>query len=86
MDVDHWRQQIDELDEQILKLLNARARCALEIGRIKKVDNIPVHDPEREKRIMKKLRDTNPGPLTHDGVQRVFERIIDESRRLEKEL
>lgn len=86
MDIDHWRQQIDELDEKILKLLNKRAQCALEIGKIKKAGHIPVHDPEREKNIMKKLRETNPGPLTHDGVQRVFERIIDESRRLEKEL
>ena len=86
MDIDGWREQIDELDLQMLDLLNKRAAAALEIGKIKKVLNIPVYDPERERRIMTRLTEANQGPLKPDGVRRVFERIIDESRRLEKDL
>jgi chorismate mutase-like protein len=86
MEIADWRIQIDEIDEQILQLLNRRAVCALGIGEIKKQTNMRIHDPEREKSIMKRLTALNDGPLTNDGVRRVFERIIDESRKLEKDL
>ena len=57
---------------------------ALRIGEIKKELGIPVYDPEREKRIFEAMTEANPGPLEDDAITRLFERVIDESRRLER--
>ncbi len=84
-DIDHWRERIDEVDLQLLQLLNQRAHYALEIGEIKHQQNLPIYMPEREKRIYANLERSNRGPLSNAAVRRLFERIIDESRRLEKE-
>ncbi len=84
MDIDGWRLKIDEIDSQILRLLNERAQFSVNIGHIKERGNLPIHSPEREKAIIQRVQKENGGPLTGDGVRRVFERIIDESRRLEK--
>lgn len=85
MHIDDWRSRIDELDLKILELLNARARCSLEIGKIKHRLQLPIYMPERERGIYARLEQANRGPLTGEAVRRLFERIIDESRRLEKE-
>lgn len=84
-DIDHWRERIDEVDLQLLRLLNERARYALEIGEIKHQKNLPIYMPEREKWIYENIARCNQGPLSNAAVRRLFERIIDESRRLEKE-
>ena len=84
-DIDHWRERIDDVDAQILALLNQRARYVLEIGKIKLALHLPVYMPEREKWIYDNVERTNHGPLSNAAVRRLFERIIDESRRLEKE-
>lgn len=86
MGIDHWRKKIDEVDEQLLQLLNLRARYTLEIGKIKKAKNLPIYDPERERQIFKRLETLNQGPLSNKAVVRLFERIIDESRHLEKDV
>lgn len=85
MDIEDWRGKIDEIDQQILELLNERARCSIEIGNLKQERHLPIHSPDREKAIVCRLVDQNGGPLSGEGVRRVFERIIDESRRLEKD-
>ncbi|HTV00846.1 MAG TPA: chorismate mutase [Luteitalea sp.] len=78
------REQIDALDEQIVALLNQRAACALEIGEIKRSINMAIYQPGREKDVLDHVRRVNPGPLDGDAVMRLFERIIDEARRLER--
>ena len=83
--LDAWRKRIDLIDDQLMRLLNSRSACAVEIGRIKKALGLPVYSPEREARILERVMRENPGPLDHGAVRRVFERIIDESRRLERE-
>jgi chorismate mutase len=85
MDIDDWRERIDAVDLQILELLNERARFSVEIGKIKHRLNLPIYVPERERLIYERLEEANSGPLTCAAVRRLFERIIDESRRLEKE-
>ncbi len=85
MDIENWRRKIDQVDLEILRLLNKRAQFTIEIGNIKKQRLLPFHSPEREKLIIQRILKENPGPLGSDGVRRVFERIIDESRKLEKE-
>jgi len=86
MDIEDLREKIDEVDTQILELLNKRSEFSIKIGEIKTDKGMPIHSPEREKIIMKKMRQENPGPLNDDGVLRIFERIIDESRKLEKDI
>ena len=82
--IERWRRRIDELDASILELLNQRSRCALEIGSAKGRLGLPVYDPEREAGILRRVVSGNTGPLGEDAVRRVFERILDESRRLER--
>ena len=78
------RQKIDALDEQLVQLLNARAACALEIGSVKKTAGLPVYQPSRETEVLRHVQSINPGPLDDAAVRRLFERIIDEARRLER--
>ncbi|MXY24601.1 MAG: chorismate mutase [Acidobacteria bacterium] len=82
--LDAFRGQIDRLDAEIVRLLNARATCANEIGWLKGRVGMEIYDPAREKAVLQHVRQTNPGPLDGDAVARVFERIIDESRRMER--
>ncbi len=82
--VSDLRRRIDQIDDQLMKLLNSRSACAVEIGRIKRQIGMPVYQPEREKWILDRAERNNPGPLDSGAVRRVFERVIDESRRLER--
>jgi len=84
-DISHWRERIDETDEQLLHLLNKRAGYTLEIGKIKHGSGLAVYDPGREQFIFNRLEEKNGGPLSGQAVRRLFERIIDESRNLEKD-
>ena len=77
------RVQMDELDTSLVSLLNQRATCAREIGTLKGTVGLEVYQPEREIEVLKHVRSKNPGPLGADAITRVFERIIDETRRLE---
>jgi chorismate mutase len=79
-----FREEIDRLDSELLSIFNRRATLALQIGRIKKKLQLPVYDPSREKRIFERMKGDNPGPLDDGAVVRLFERVIDESRRLER--
>lgn len=79
-----FRGRIDRLDEELVRLLNARATCANEIGWLKGRAGMEIYEPAREQAVLEHVRQANPGPLGGDAVARVFERIIDESRRLER--
>ena len=78
------RKRIDLLDESLVRLLNARAACALEIGRVKRELGIPIYQPEREAEVVKNVQGWNNGPLDQPAIKRLFERIIDEARHLER--
>ena len=84
MTIDDIRVRIDELDRLLLKIFNERADLALQIGEIKKELGLAVYDPAREKRIFEAMQAANPGPLDNGAIVRMFERVIDESRRLER--
>jgi len=84
IDIGGLRKQIDSLDNQLLVLLNDRARCAVEIGRIKRQQGLEIYDPAREEEIIQMMLGQNRGPLDDVGVRRLFERVIDESRRVER--
>lgn len=86
MEIADWRKKIDKADEALLELLNKRAYYSLEIGKIKKAAGLPIYDPKREQAIFLRLEKQNKGPLSHQAVRRLYERIIDESRHIEKEI
>ncbi len=79
-----FRDRIDELDERILAALNERAQCAIDVGIVKKKHGQRLFDPKREERVLRRLVEINGGPLANEAVLRLFERIIDESRRVER--
>jgi chorismate mutase len=78
------RRRIDLLDEQLVALLNQRSACALAIGEIKQALGLEIYQPEREREVLRHVRGLNGGPLDDDAIARLFERIIDEARRLER--
>lgn len=82
--IEEWRRRIDAIDDQLMRLLNSRSACVVEIGRIKRALGLPLYSPEREDALLERVLRENPGPLDRAAVRRLFERIIDESRRLER--
>ena len=83
-DITKWRKRIDELDLELIRILNERASCAIEIGKIKRQKRLPIYDPKREECVVQMMIEHNSGPLDAEGVRSLFERIIDESRRIER--
>jgi chorismate mutase len=83
-ELDDLRKRIDLLDESLVRLLNARAACALEIGRLKRNMGLPIYQPEREAEVLENVQTLNTGPLDRSAIKRLFERIIDEARHLER--
>ncbi|HXH26208.1 MAG TPA: chorismate mutase [Vicinamibacterales bacterium] len=87
LSIEELRNRIDVIDEQLVRLLNVRVACAVEVGRLKHEAGLPVYQPEREAQVLAKVRQWAldlAGPLTAEAVVRIFERIIDEARRAER--
>ncbi len=78
------RDRIDDLDRRILELLNERTKIVELIGRVKHNLDLPIYEPRREDEVFANVTENNAGPLTADGVKRVFERIIDEMRNVQR--
>ncbi|MBW7886999.1 MAG: chorismate mutase [Bacteroidetes bacterium] len=83
--IEEWRDKIDAIDRKLVELLNERARYADEIGKIKEQLGMEAYSPKREKEVLDNIMKHNAGPLDDLAVRRLFERIIDESRKLERE-
>jgi chorismate mutase len=84
MEIADWRNKIDTLDEQIVRLLSERAAAAVAIGEIKRRNSAPIYEPNRESTVYEHVRSTNPGPLTAAQVQDIYERIMDVMRSLQR--
>lgn len=84
MDIADWRKKIDALDEQIVKLLNERAACAIAIGDIKHKNSAAIYEPQREQQVIEHACKVNPGPLVGDQVKDIYERIMDVMRSLQR--
>ena len=78
------RSRIDELDSDLLKLLNERAKCVVKIGKIKQKEKKDVLVPLREKELLDRLRKVNKGPMTDAMVIYLFQHIIDTLKDLQK--
>jgi len=86
MDITDWREKIDEIDRDLVRLLNERARCVMEIGRIKRDNKLPIEEPHREQQVLRNALVTNRGPLSSQAMERVFAQIVEEGRQLQREL
>jgi len=85
VDIEALRARIDEIDEKLVTLLSERATCALAIGKLKEAAGVPIYQPSREADVLRHVRTVNTGPLDDDAIGRLFERVIDEARRLERQ-
>ncbi|RMF94134.1 MAG: chorismate mutase [Nitrospinota bacterium] len=85
MDIHELRRQIDAIDDQLLKLFNERARLAQKIGLLKKAQGLPIYVPSREEEILERLQRENPGPLSPEAIKRLYQQLMEESKRLEQE-
>jgi len=85
--IEELRSRIDVIDEQLVRLLNVRVACAVEVGRLKHEAGVPIYQPDREAQVLARVRKSAKdlaGPLTAEAVVRIFERVIDEARRAER--
>src|SRR3954466_14707096 len=82
--LDDFRVSIDEIDRRIVKLINQRTRVVEEIGRVKREAQLPVYEPKREEQVFANITRANHGPINNDAVRRIFERIIDEMRTIQR--
>jgi chorismate mutase len=85
MDIADWRNKIDEIDRRLVELLSERARAAVEIGRLKRDTSLPIYEPERERVVFANVQEMNRGPLPGRDLVRIFERIMDVMRNIQKE-
>src|SRR5215469_163200 len=85
MDIDEWRRKIDELDRKLVELLSERARAAVEIGKLKSNTALPIYEPDRERVVFENVQKENRGPLPGRDLVRIYERIIDVMRNIQKQ-
>src|SRR5271169_4748586 len=85
MDIAGLRLKIDELDRQLVRLINERARCADEIGKLKRGSSLPIYEPDRERIIFNNIQRENHGPLTEVQLRQIYERLVDVMRQIQSD-
>jgi len=83
MNIESWREEIDAVDSEILKLINKRARLAVEVGALKAKAGLPIYDKEREQNVLDRLCEENEGLISEDAIIEIFRKIIQETRNVE---
>jgi chorismate mutase-like protein len=82
--LEEFRVVIDQIDRRIVALLNERTEIVECIGRVKRECQMPVYEPRREDQVFANIAEANHGPIGHEAVRRIFERIIDEMRSIQR--
>ena len=82
--LEEYRVVIDQIDRRIVALLNERTEIVECIGRVKRESQMPVYEPRREDQVFANIAEANHGPIGHEAVRRIFERIIDEMRSIQR--
>lgn len=86
MKLEDWRNEIDAIDQEIVRLINQRAGIAEKIGALKTTAGLPIADHDREEKILRGICDKNPGVLTDESLIRIFRQIIGESKRIQTKI
>ena len=82
--LDECRILIDNVDQRLVALLNERTPVVEEIGRVKRDTDLPIYEPKREEKVFANVMEANQGPLSDDALRSIFERIIDEMRKIQR--
>ncbi len=82
--LEEFRILIDDVDRRIVGLLNERTRVVENIGKVKREARLPIYEPKREDQVFANITESNGGPLSQEAVRRIFERIIDEMRTIQR--
>jgi chorismate mutase len=82
--LDECRMLIDDVDRRIVALLNERTQVVEEIGRVKRASDLPIYEPKSEEQVFANVTRSNQGPMSGDALRRIFERIIDEMRKIQR--
>jgi len=82
--LEEYRVLIDDVDRRIVALLNERTQVVEEIGRVKRASELPIYEPKREDQVFANVTGSNSGPMSPDALRRIFERIIDEMRKIQR--
>ncbi|MEI9973997.1 MAG: chorismate mutase [Ignavibacteriota bacterium] len=82
--LEEFRVLIDDVDRRIVELLNERTHVVEEIGRVKRESALPIYEPKREEQVFANITGSNHGPMSSDALRRIFERIIDEMRKIQR--
>ena len=85
MDIEDWRKKIDEFDRKLVELISERARAAVAIGKLKRDTSLPIYEPDRERVVFANVQEANRGPLPGRDLVRIYERIIDVMRNVQRE-
>ena len=83
MELSDWRRKIDEVDEKVLALLNERAGYVLQLAPLKRLQQVPIYEPNREREVIDNMRRRNHGPLGDEAVRHIFEAIMAEMRAVQ---
>jgi chorismate mutase-like protein len=83
-ELERCRVLVDDVDRRLVALLNERTRVVQDIGRVKRQTQMPIYEPKREDQVFANISASNRGPLTEEAVRRIFERIIDEMRMIQR--
>jgi chorismate mutase len=86
MTLNDHRRRVDELDRELVRLLNRRAQMSIQLGELKRGAGLPLRDDARERDIVERALRSNPGPLDALALEAIFQRILDESRRVTAEI
>lgn len=84
MDLDTLRKKIDEIDQEVLKMLNERVRTAAKIGHVKRLEGSPIYVASREEQVLRKLGSLNQGPLSDAAIRAIYREIMSAAIALEK--
>ena len=85
MDIADWRRKIDEIDRKLVDLISERAGAAHEIGKLKRDIGMPIYEPDRERTVFENATKANRGPLPDRDLLRIYERIMDVMRQIQRE-
>ena len=84
MEIEDYRNRIDDIDKNIGALLNERLNACMEIGKIKKQKNLEVTDSSREEQILQNVSGSGDCKETQQAIREIYKKIFEESKTLQK--
>jgi chorismate mutase len=86
LQVQRLRDRLDEVDRDLVRALNERARLVQELAILKREVGMPLFDPKREEEILQRIAEENPGPIYDATLREIFEMIMHQIRDIESEV